>query len=289
MKKFAFAAGAAIAIAALSSCNGGTPSASLKDDVDTVSYAIGMAQSQGVKMYLADRLGIDTAYVDEFLKGVTDGATASEDKKKAAYYAGINIGQQIGTQIMQGVNYELFAGDSTQTASLKNLLAGFGDGVKGTGIFQIQEAQQLIQQKIEAIKAESMEKQFGEYKKENEAYLAKNAKAEGVTVLPSGVQYKVLKEGTGAVPADTTRITVKYEGKTIDGQVFDTSEKRGGTVDIRPREFIPGAKEALTKMPVGSVWEVTIPQEQGYGARAMGQAIKPFSTLIFTFEVVAIK
>ena len=89
MKKFTIAALTCIAAAAFTSCGNGTPSASLKNDVDTLSYALGMSQSDGIKEYLSERLGIDTAYIDDFLKGVTEGATAGEDKKKAAYMAGL--------------------------------------------------------------------------------------------------------------------------------------------------------------------------------------------------------
>ena len=94
MKKFTFAAVAAIAsVMMYASCDNGTPKANLKSDVDTVSYAIGMAQTQGLKDYLVGRLGVDTAYMDDFIKGLNEGANAGDDKKKAAYYAGIQIGQ----------------------------------------------------------------------------------------------------------------------------------------------------------------------------------------------------
>lgn len=131
MKKLTLAACVAIAAAVFTSCGNGTPKASLKNDVDTLSYAIGMAQSDGVKNYLVEGLGIDSAYIDQFMKGVNEGATAGDDKAKAAYYAGIQIGQQIGTQMVKGLNYELFGNDSTQTVSLKNILAGFVAGATG--------------------------------------------------------------------------------------------------------------------------------------------------------------
>ena len=273
MKKFTIAALTCIAAAAFTSCGNGTPSASLKNDVDTLSYALGMSQSDGIKEYLSERLGIDTAYIDDFLKGVTEGATAGEDKKKAAYMAGLQIGTQFGTQMLKGANYELFGNDSTQTISLKNVIAGFADGVKGKGtLMTVDQARKSFEVKMQAIKKASMEKQYGEYKKANEKYLADNAKKPGVVTLPSGVQYKVITEG-----------------KTIDGQVFDSSYKRGEPVDLRANQVIPGWKEVLTKMPVGSKWEVSIPADLAYGAEARGQIIKPFSTLVFTIELISIK
>lgn len=290
MKKFTIAAIVAIAAAAFTSCGNGTPSASLKNDIDTLSYVIGMSQSDGIKEYLSERMGVDTAYIDEFLKGVAEGSTAGDDKKKAAYLAGLQIGQQFGTQMLKGANMELFGNDSTQTISLKNVIAGFAAGVKGKGqIMTLAEARKTLETKMNDIKKSNMEKQFGAYKKQNEKFLVDNAKKEGVKQLSSGVQYKVITEGKGAVASGTDTVKVHCEGKTIDGNVFDSSYKRGEPVDMRIDQVIPGWKEVLTMMPVGSKWEVYIPADLAYGAQARGQVIKPFSTLVFTIELLGIK
>lgn len=287
MKKLTLAACVAIAAAVFTSCGNGTPKASLKNDVDTLSYAIGMAQSDGVKNYLVEGLGIDSAYIDQFMKGVNEGATAGDDKAKAAYYAGIQIGQQIGTQMVKGLNYELFGNDSTQTVSLKNILAGFVAGATGKKqLMTIDVARATAEKKMHEIKAAEMEKQYGEYKRQNEKFLADNAKKEGVVTLPSGVQYKVITEGKGAIPTETATVKVNYEGKTIDGKVFDSNAKSGKPAEMRANQVIKGWTDALVHMPVGSKWEVYIPQALAYGERAQGEAIKPFSTLIFTIELV---
>ncbi len=292
MKKFAFAACVAIAAAVFTSCGNGTPKADLKSDVDTLSYAIGMTQSDGLKEYLSQRLGVDTAYIDDFIKGLNEGATAGDDKKKAAYYAGIQIGQQIGGQMLQGINYEVFGNDSTQSISLKNLLAGFVAGVteKDQKMTLVQ-ARVMTDQKIQEVKSKAMEKQFGAWKKQNENWLVKNSKAQGVVTLPSGLQYKVITEGKGAVPADTSVVKVNYTGKTIDGTVFDTNmkDKNSEPVEFRCNQVIKGWTEALTKMPVGSKWELYIPADLAYGPRQQGEQIKPFSTLIFTVELLGTK
>ena len=120
-----------------------------------------------------------------------------------------------------------------------------------------------------------------------EKFLAANKKKPGVVTLPSGVQYKVIKEGNGPMPKDTSMVKVNYEGKTIDGKVFDSSYKRGQAVDLRANQVIKGWTEALTHMPAGSVWEVYIPQQLAYGDRDQGQ-IKPFSTLIFKIELISV-
>lgn len=286
MKKLTFAAVWAVAAATFFSCGNSTPKADLKNDIDSVSYAIGMAQTQGLKDYLVRSLGVDTAYMDEFFKGLNEGANAGDDKKKAAYYAGIQIGQQISNQMMKGINHELFGEDSTKTISLKNFMAGFISGTTGKkGLMTIEQAQILAQTKMEAIKAKEMEKQYGANKKAGENYIAKYAKQADVKKLPGGVYYKVIKEGTGALPKDTSLVKVNYEGKTIDGKVFDSSYERKEPISLRANQVIKGWTTALINMPVGSVWEVVIPQELAYGSREQ-RDIKPFSALIFKIELI---
>jgi FKBP-type peptidyl-prolyl cis-trans isomerase FklB len=289
MKKFSFAALAAISAVMMFACGNGTPKASLKSDIDTVSYAIGMAQTQGLKDYLVGRLGVDTAYIDEFIKGLNEGANAGDDKKKAAYFAGVQIGQQISGQMVKGINHELFGDDSTKTISLKNFMAGFVAGTTGKGgLMTVDSASIVAQNMMRSIKAKMLEKEFGPNKKAGEDFLKENAKKEGIVTLPSGVQYKVIKEGTGAIPADTSRVKVHYEGRTLDGKVFDSSYKRGNATDFRANQVIKGWTDALTHMPAGSTWEVYIPQELAYGERQQGADIKPFSMLIFKIELLEV-
>lgn len=288
MKKLTIVAALAITAASfMTSCGNSARKPSLKTDVDTLSYAIGMAQTQGLKEYLA-QMEIDTTYMDAFIKGLNEGANAGDDKKKAAYYMGIQIGQQISNRMVKGINQELFGSDSTKTISLKNFMAGFIQGVKGKqGIMTVAQAQQLATEKMQQVKAKAMEEQYGDVKKKGEEWLAANAKKPGVKTLPSGVQYKVIKEGSGAMPSDTSTVTVNYEGRLIDGTVFDSSYKRGEPVKMKANQVIKGWTEALVHMPAGSVWEVYIPQNLGYGEREAGQ-IKPFSTLVFKIELVKV-
>ena len=290
MRKFTITAIAAVAVVMMyASCDNGAPKANLKSDVDTVSYAIGMAQTQGLREYLVGRLGVDTTYMDEFIKGLNEGANAGDDKKKAAYYAGIQIGQQISNQMVKGINHELFGEDSTKTISLKNFMAGFISGTTGKGgLMTPDSAAQVAQQLMRTIKAKNMEKEFGANKKAGEDFLKANAKKDGVKTLESGVQYKVIKEGTGAMPKDTSMVKVHYEGKTLDGKVFDSSYKRGQPTDFRANQVIKGWTDALVHMPAGSIWEVYVPQELAYGERQQGADIKPFSMLIFKIELIEV-
>jgi FKBP-type peptidyl-prolyl cis-trans isomerase FklB len=132
-----------------------------------------------------------------------------------------------------------------------------------------------------------MEKTYGPNKEEGEKFMAANAKKDGVKTLPSGVQYKVIKEGTGAIPTDTSLVKVNYEGRLINDSIFDSSYKRGEPTTFRANQVIKGWTEALVHMPAGSVWEVYIPQELAYGEREMN-IIKPFSALIFKMELIEV-
>lgn len=288
MKKLIMAAAVAITAATFVGCGNSTPKANLKTDVDTLSYAIGMAQTQGLRDYLVGRMGMDTTYIDQFIKGLNDGVNAGDDKKKAAYYAGIQIGQQISTQMIPGINKEIYGEDSTKTISLKNFMAGFVTGATNAkGIMTAEEAQTVFQTKMQTIKAAAATEKYGTNKAAGEKFLAANKAKAGVKTLPSGVQYKVIKEGTGAIPADTSTVKVNYEGRLIDGKIFDSSYQRKQPVTMRANQVIKGWTEILTKMPVGSTWEVYIPQELAYGAQEQGQ-IKPFSVLVFKIELLGI-
>lgn len=289
MKKLTLLASVAIvASVAISSCGNSTPKADLKDEVDTLSYAMGISQTRGLKDYLVQRMGVDTAYMDEFIKGMNEGANAGNDKKTAAYYAGIQIGQQISTQMIKGINSEIFGEDSTKSISLKNFMAGFAAGTTGKGMLMpVDKAQSLAQAKMLSLKAKNAEKQYGANKVAGEKFLAENKTKADVKTLPSGVQYKVIKVGAGAVPADTSTVTVNYEGKTIDGKVFESSYTSGKPITVKANQMIKGWTEALTHMPAGSVWEVYIPQSLAYGDRAAGP-IQPFSTLIFKMELISV-
>ena len=281
----------ACAAATFVACGNSTPKADLKNDVDTMSYAMGMSQTQGLKEFLVERMGVDTAYMDDFIKGLNDGANAGDDKKKAAYYAGIQIGQQISNQMVKGINHEVFGNDSTQTISLKNFMAGFITGTTGKkGLMTVEQAQQVAQAKMMAIKSKNMEKTYGAYKKQCQDWLAANAKKPGVKTLPSGLQYKVIKEGNGAMPKDTSVVEVKYEGRFINGKVFDSTKKNNGgnPIQLRANQVIKGWTEALVHMPAGSVWEIYVPYDLAYGDREQGD-VKPYSALIFTIELVSVK
>ena len=288
MKKTSiFMAVAAVAVS-MASCTAQAPKANLKSDVDSLSYSIGMAQTNGLKNYLVGRLDVDTAYMNEFIKGLNEGARATS-KKDVAYFAGIQIGQQISNQMMKGINRELFGNDSTQTISLDNFLAGFIAGTleKG-GIMTMEEADKYTRTAMEAVKAKALEKTYASNKEAGVKFLEENKGKEGVVTTPSGLQYKIITKGTGAIPTDSSKVKVNYKGTLVDGTEFDSSYKRNAPAEFYANQVIKGWTEALTMMPVGSKWELYIPQELAYGSSDRNPQIKPFSTLVFEVELLDI-
>lgn len=276
------------AAAGLASCGqSGTPKANMKSDIDTLSYMVGVSNSQGLKDYVVGRLGVDTTYMADFIKGIKEGMKNTSDKEKA-YMAGMQIGQQVSGDMYEAINNQLFAGDSTTTMSKENFLAGFIAAVEENSLVAPDSASMYVRTKSEEIKTKALEAKYGEYKKENEEFIANNKSKDGIKVTESGLQYRIIKEGKGEIPTKTSRVKVHYKGTMIDGTEFDSSYERKEPTTFRADQVIKGWTEALTMMPVGSKWELYIPQELGYGSREAGK-IKPFSTLIFEVELISIE
>lgn len=285
MKKVSILAAVAIATG-LASCTAQAPKATLKTDVDSLSYAIGISQTNGLKDYLSQRMEMDTAYIADFLKGVNDAANKTS-KKDQAYLLGLQIGSQMaGPQAIKGMNHQLFADDSTMTVNKSDILAGVFAGVLNKDMkITPEEAQVLIQKMMESIKGKAAEKKYADNKAAGEKFLAENKTKEGVKTTASGLQYKVITEGKGEIPNDTCKVKVNYRGKLIDGTEFESTYTRNEPFVTNVGGVIKGWTEALKMMPVGSKWELYIPQELAYGSRDMGQ-IKPFSALVFEIELL---
>lgn len=286
MKKLIFAA-VAIAAIMFTSCDNTSVQADLKDNVDSLANFLGIAQSDGLKNYMKMQLQVDSIYTNDFIKGMIEGATAKEDPQQEAYMKGLTVGKQV-KEMAENLSNEVYADDSTKKVNVKNLLAGIISGLKDQNDITPDSAYGEFEKRLKPLQKAALERKYADYKAENEKFLTDNKKKEGVKVLPSGVQYKVIKEGTGALPTDTSTVKCLYEGRLIDGTVFDSNTEEGRDpfeVNLAMPRVIPGWVEVLKKMPAGSKWEVYIPQDLGYGQQDMGQ-IKPFSTLIFTIEVL---
>ena len=291
MKKLSILLILAIVIVTGSSCTAQAPKANLKNEVDSLSYAIGLSQTQGLKQHLVMRMNVDTAYMSDFIKGFTEGASIDKDnKKKAAYMAGLQIGQQVGTGMVDGINQEFTSlyDDSTKTVSKADLLAGFIAGIDSKGgKMTVEEAQTYSQTTMDNIRALKMEKQYGVNIEIGSKFLEENKAKEGVVALPSGLQYKIIKAGKGAIPTSSDVVKVNYRGTLIDGTEFDSSYSRNAPAEFGVTQVIKGWTEALMLMPVGSKWEVYVPEDLAYGSADRG-TIKPFSTLIFEVELLDI-
>lgn len=257
--------------------------------VDTFSYAIGMANTLGLKAYLAQRMNVDTAYMANFLEGFNATLSMDERKRLEAYAAGLQIRKQVEEQIIPGLNQRITGNDSTMLLNPKLFIEAFGNTLAGQPTdMSLQQAEEIAERQMKFYHDTNMERQYGDNRRAGEAFLAANAKKDSVETLPSGVQYKVLVKGSGDIPTATSKVKVNYEGRLIDGTVFDSSYERKQPATFGCNQVIKGWTEALTHMPVGSKWEIYIPQELGYGSREAGK-IPPFSALVFTVELLDIE
>lgn len=256
---------------------------SLLSKSDSLSYAAGMTYTTGLIDYVGKQFGVDSTSMGAFVAGLREGIKRSNDKQFMAHSAGVQIAQLLETRMYPGVANEVK--NTPWTLDSITFNRGFIDAVlNDTTVMQVIDAKKYYEKTM----TDEKHRQEDAYKKENVDWLAENAKKEGVVTLPSGLQYKVLTAGTGEVATKDDNVTVRYEGKTIDGNIFDSSYKRNpDTSTFRPDQVIKGWTEALTSMPAGSTWMLYIPQELAYGSRAAGQ-IKPYSTLIFKVELVKI-
>ena len=264
------------------------PKMTIASSSDSLSYAAGMAITNGLDAYLKQQFGVDSTDMEQFMRGFKEAVNNKTDKNYKAYAAGISIAQQLTERMLPSMK-----ADFTDTPdSLNQQLAteGFMAALmKDTTVMTRPQAEEIFSGKRAANKAAKEEKLYGANRKAGEDFLAENAKKEGVVTLPSGLQYKVLTKGTGETPKATDKVQVHYEGKLVDGTVFDASKKHGDKpLTFAANQVIKGWTEALCLMPVGSKWELYIPYQLAYGERDMG-TIKPFSALIFTVELLGIE
>ena len=199
---------------------------------------------------------------------------------KLSYALGLGIGRQLS---QMGAN-DLNASDFAQ--AVKDMIDGKEPQVPAAEAQQIVE--DFFQKQEEKQRAEAAEKYKGA-KSEGEKYLSENAKKEGVTTLPSGLQYQVLKEGNGKSPKATDKVVCHYEGMLIDGTMFDSSIQRGEPATFPLNGVIAGWTEGLQLMKEGAKYRFFIPYQLGYGERGVGASIPPFATLVFDVELIEVK
>ena len=211
------------------------------------------------------------------------GLTLKTQKEKFSYAVGMRTGQRMAESFKkQSVPYD----PAVLARGLKDGLAG------GKTLLTDEEAQaaiKAVQDEVGKQQMEKMHEQGEADKKEGDTYLAANKGKDGVVTLPSGLQYKILKEGTGPKPAASDTVVCNYRGTLINGTEFDSSYKRGQPATFPVGGVIKGWTEALQLMPVGSKWQLFIPADLAYGERSPSPEIGPDSTLVFEVELLSIQ
>lgn len=207
----------------------------------------------------------------------TKSVNLSNSTDSASYALGILIGENNKQNLESSPAGKKFNNDL--------LINGFVSSMKGEkGKITSEESRTIVQAFFKKVSEEESTKNEAEGK----AFLEKNKTKEGVVTTKSGLQYKIIKKGTGKIPTEKETVECNYKGTLIDGTEFDSSEKNGGPVKFKVNQVIPGWTEALKLMPVGSKWELYIPGELAYGPRGAGSTIGPNCTLIFEVELVNI-
>ena len=258
----------------------------LNNSSDSLSYAAGVALTNGLVSYLLQQK-MDTTMMSDFVRGLREGIRSVGDPKQKAYMVGLDIARQVNERMLPGISEEF---KDTPDSIISDLLCrGFIDAIEGDStVFTYDAADKFFTEKRALDKIAKENKLYGPNREAGEQFLKENAKKDSVIVLPSGLQYKVLVKGNGEVPLEDQKVQVNYEGRLIDGTVFDSSARHGDKpTEFKPNQVIKGWSEALTMMPVGSKWQLFIPYYLAYGNRSAG-VIKPYSTLIFDVELVGI-
>ena len=201
----------------------------------------------------------------------------NSDMDKFAYAIGINMGEYVEQMAVKMDGKMVAAG-----------LADYLAGESKLNPAEYSEAMQKLQELMKAAGEKELEAVSAANRAAEEKFMAENAKAEGVKVTASGLQYKVIQEGTGEKPAMNSKVRVHYEGKLLNGEVFDSSISRGEPLEFMLTQVIAGWTEGLQLMSVGSKYRLFIPAKLGYGSRGAGQAIPPDAALIFDVELLAV-
>ena len=269
------------------SCSSFSRKVELKTEIDTMSYYFGLSRTDGIMDYLTMQAGIDTAYMKAFIEGFKKGSK-KYGKEEVAYLEGMRIALLINNQWIENVNRDLFLGDSSKSINRTAVLQGFYHGIKSPNSQSVLYAQTYSNAKMEEIKENTKQEKYSGNMTSGVKFLSENKSKEGVNTTQSGLQYKIITEGNGIIPDEKSKVKVNYKGTLIDGTEFDSSYKNNAPATFSVNQVISGWTEALTLMPVGSKWELYIPQELAYGSREQ-QNIPPYSALIFEVELLEIE
>lgn len=256
---------------------------------DSIGYLFGIAQSNGLQKYASQQFGVDEAHLGKFAEGIMERVKVDpNDKELSAYNAGGQIGSQI-ISMTQSFSKDYYAAEPDKSINPEIVASGIVAGLLGQSEMPVDSAAQVFQSTMEKRQAANKEALYGANRMAGEKFLEENKTKPGVVSTASGLQYKIIKMGTGEKPTAAQKVNVDYEGRLIDGTVFDSSYKRGKSTTFQVNQVIKGWTEALQLMPVGSEWELYIPYQLAYGDRETGKEIKPYSALIFKVELKGIE
>ena len=246
---------------------------------DTFSYAQGLLQGRMLTPYLQRQFNVDTAYVADVVRGMNAQLNEAERQRAIAYAAGLQLAA-MNEKFIPAINQMATGKEDTIYADVKEFTRGVSDAL-------LRNPAAMTPAEVDSIMKRQERHMAEDFRVKSELFMQTNGHLNGVKTTASGLQYRILTEGKGAVATDTSSVEVHYEGKLIDGTVFDSSYKRNKPATFRPTDVIKGWTEALKMMPEGSVWEIYVPWQLAYGERNTG-AIKPYSALIFTVELLDI-
>lgn len=250
-------------------------------NADSLSYAQGMLTTNGLMPFLKQNYGVDESMMDDFLIGYEEAMANSADSRLKARAAGVQVAHMMQERMIPGARREL-----------KGLVDSLHEDAFNRGFIASlrQDKSVMTDSAAQAMLKDARTQKNEALKKVGTDFLKANAKKKDVKTTDSGLQYRIIQQGNGPVAKADDEVVVKYEGRLIDGTVFDSSyTRKPDTTTFKPSQVIKGWTEALTMMPAGSKWELFIPQNLAYGERGAGASIPPYSTLIFTVEVVEVK
>lgn len=250
---------------------------------DSLSYIAGMASTKGLLPYIISQCHVDTAYLADFVKGYEEALKMNSDPRYRARNAGIQMADMVLNSFLPSITNDFRKDGDKFNEPLYH--EGFLAGVTSDStLFSVNRAEEMYKAHREtAEKQEAMQ-----HKYDNEAWLMKNKLRKDVHTTASGLQYRILQKGQGPLPQANDDVVVKYEGRTIDDKVFDSSYKRDPqTATFNCSRMIKGWAEALQMMPEGSKWELYIPHQLAYQDRRTG-VVEPYSTLVFTIELMKV-
>lgn len=248
---------------------------------DKYSYAVGVLQSQGAEQYIDSAMNVSKDMLPYFYAGLSKAVEANKNKAMMSYVGGLSMGYT-ASGIVNTLSKENFGEEICRKEYAEQYLRGLLSVNPKYNADEATSTAMLCKERL-------TEKLYSKNKADGESFIEKKSKETGINKLPGGTLYKVIKSGSGKTPTKSQNVLVQYVCKLIDGTEVDNSDKYDSNgVEVPVGQVVPGWKEALTRMPVGSEWELYIPYDQAYREKGRSTVL-PYSALVFTVKLIAIK